>query len=80
MANKSADLFKNRLKEVDDEISGHQKRLEKLQEALRKNNTEENRRAVQQAKEPLIALADERADLARSLASALGGRNFFPPA
>lgn len=77
---KSADLFKARLKEVDAEIAAQQKLIAKAQEVLRKDNTEKNRKAVQEAKEPMTALSDERADLARAIATMLGGRNLFPPA
>lgn len=76
---KTAELFKKRLEEVDAEIEKLQKTIAKAQEALRKDNTDAARRAVQDAKEPMSRLADERADLARAVASALGGRNFAPP-
>ena len=76
---KTAELFRKRLEEVDAEIEKAQKTIAKAQDALRKDNSDANRKAVQDAKEPMSRLADERADLARAVASASGGRNFAPP-
>lgn len=81
MAKANDSPFAGKLAEIETQIEEHEAAVTKAQEAFRKDpNNPELRAAVQQAKQPLMALSVERAFYARAISEAQGGTSYMPPA
>lgn len=78
--NKGGNVFERRMEELDTVIEQKEASLQALQEELRANPYNAELRAkVQAAKVPLIELANERGEIARSISRMAGGKQYAPP-
>jgi hypothetical protein len=76
----TVDLFKQRLEEVTAEKEKQEAAVMKLQDKLRPDPYNADlRRKVQDAKNDLGKLNNEHSELSRSIATASGATNHFPP-
>jgi hypothetical protein len=76
-----ADVFKEKLKEIEAEIAKHEKAVAQAQEAYRKDPTNADLRGrIQAAKQPLTALSIDRGFYLRAISEQAGGKSHMPPA